>query len=150
VNNPAAGGPVQIGPVQILVVEDNRVDATIVRYALEGQKDWPVELQFVQDGEEAIHYLEKRYKYAQVGTPDLVILDLNLPKRDGVEVLRAMRDHPLLTSVKVIVLSSSPVDVIERRVRSVDIQPDRCFTKPIGLDEVIELGEKIRHCYVSI
>lgn len=136
-------------PIQILVVEDNRVDATMVRYALKAQKDWPVELRYVEDGEEAIHYLEKKNKYAEAGTPDLVILDLNLPKRDGVEVLRAMRDHPVLSSVKVIVLSSSPVDVIERRVRSVDIEAGCCFTKPIGLEEVMELGGKIRQCYLS-
>lgn len=136
-------------PIQILVVEDNRVDATMVRYALKGQQDWPVELQFVEDGEQAIHYLAKKNKYTDAGTPDLVILDLNLPKRDGVEVLRAMREDPLLTSVKVIVLSSSPVDVIEQRVRSVHIEADCCFTKPIGLDEVMALGKMIRQCYLS-
>ena len=137
------------GPIKILVVEDNRVDATMVRYALKELKDWPVELEFVEDGEQALHFLEKKSRYTEAGTPDLVILDLNLPKRDGVEVLRAMREHPLLSSVKVIVLSSSPVDVIEQRVRSVQIEASCCFTKPIGLDEVLELGEKIRQCYVS-
>jgi len=137
-------------PVSILVVEDNRVDAALVRYALKNVKDWPIELQFVEDGEQAMHFLAKQNKYAEAGTPDLVILDLNLPKRDGVEVLRTMRENPSLTSVKVIVLSSSPVDVIEQRVRSVDIEPSSCFTKPVGLDEVIQLGEKIRECYLSI
>jgi chemotaxis family two-component system response regulator Rcp1 len=136
-------------PTKILVVEDNRVDATMVRYALKGVKDWPVELEFVEDGEQALHFLEKKTRYTEARTPDLVILDLNLPKRDGVEVLRAMRDDPTLTSVKVIVLSSSPVDVIEQRVRSVDIEASCCFTKPMGLDEVMELGEKIRRCYAS-
>ena len=137
-------------PVSILVVEDNRVDATLVRYALKNVKDWPVELQFVEDGEQALHFLAKKNKYTEAGTPDLVILDLNLPKRDGVEVLRTMRADPSLTSVKVIVLSSSPVDVIEQRVRNVDIEARSCFTKPVGLDEVIQLGEKIRECYLSI
>lgn len=137
------------GPIRILVVEDNRVDATMVRYALKGLKDWPVELQFVEDGEQALYFLEKRNGYTEAGTPDLVILDLNLPKRDGVEVLRAMRDDPVLTTLKVIILSSSPVDVIEQRVRNVDIEARYCFTKPMGLDEVMELGEKIRECYGS-
>ncbi|MFL6450618.1 MAG: response regulator [Bryobacteraceae bacterium] len=137
------------GPTKILVVEDNRVDATMVRYALKELKDWPVEMDFVEDGEEALHFLEKKSRYREAGTPDLVILDLNLPKRDGLEVLRAMREQPNLTSVKVIVLSSSPVDVIEQRVRSVDIEASCCFTKPMGLDEVLELGEKIRQCYKS-
>jgi CheY-like chemotaxis protein len=136
-------------PVSILVVEDNRVDATLVRYALNNVKDWPVELQFVEDGEQALQFLAKQNRYAEAGTPDLVILDLNLPKRDGVEVLQTMREDPSLISVKVIVLSSSPVDVIERRVRNVDIEPSSCFTKPVGLDEVIQLGEKIRECYLS-
>lgn len=136
-------------PTRILVVEDNRVDAFMVRYALKGLEDWPVELQFVEDGEQALHFLGKKNGYTEARTPDLVILDLNLPKRDGVEVLRIMRDDPVLTSVKVIVLSSSPVDVIEQRVRSVDIEARCCFTKPIGLDEVIELGQRIRQCYGS-
>jgi CheY-like chemotaxis protein len=136
-------------PVSILVVEDNRVDATLVRYALNNVKDWAVELQFVEDGEQALQFLAKQNRYAEAGTPDLVILDLNLPKRDGVEVLQTMREDPSLISVKVIVLSSSPVDVIERRVRNVDIEPSSCFTKPVGLDEVIQLGEKIRECYLS-
>ena len=134
---------------KILIVEDNRVDATMVRYALKGLTDWTVELQIVEDGEQALRFLEKRDRYVEAATPDLVILDLNLPKRDGVEVLRAMRNDPLLTTIKVIVLSSSPVDVIEERVRSVQIEPSCCFTKPIGLDEVIKLGEKIRQCYAS-
>jgi chemotaxis family two-component system response regulator Rcp1 len=137
-------------PVRILVVEDNRVDATLVRYALKGVKNWPVELEFVEDGEQALHFLEKKNGYAEATTPDLVILDLNLPKRDGVEVLRAIREQPTLTPVKVIVLSSSPIDVIEQRVRSVDIEASCCFTKPLGFDEVMELGEKIRQCYLSI
>jgi len=136
-------------PTRILVVDDNRVDASMVRYALKELKDWPVELQFVEDGEQALHFLEKKHGYREAGTPDLVILDLNLPKRDGLEVLRAMRDHPVLTAVKVIVLSSSPVDVIEQRVRNADIEASCCFTKPMGLDEVLELGEKIRQCYAS-
>ncbi|MFL6414581.1 MAG: response regulator [Bryobacteraceae bacterium] len=135
-------------PVKILVVEDNRVDAILVRYALNGVKDWHVELQFLDDGEQALHFLGKKEKYREAGTPDLVILDLNLPKRDGVEVLRSMREDPSLTAVKVIVLSSSPVDVIEQRVRSVQIEANRCFTKPVGLDEVMKLGEKIRECYL--
>jgi DNA-binding response OmpR family regulator len=121
----------------------------LVRYALKELKDWPVELQFVEDGEQALHFLEKTNGYREAGTPDLVILDLNLPKRDGVEVLRAMRDNQVLTAVKVIVLSSSPVDVIEQRVRSVDIEARCCFTKPMGLDQVLELGEKIRQCYIA-
>lgn len=136
-------------PVNILVVEDNRVDATLVRYALKGLKNWDVELEFVEDGEQALHFLGKRHRYERVRTPDLVILDLNLPKRDGLEVLRSMRDDPSLTAIKVIILSSSPVDVIEQRVRSVDIEANHCFTKPIGLDEVMRLGEKIRECYLS-
>jgi chemotaxis family two-component system response regulator Rcp1 len=137
-------------PVHILVVEDNRVDATLVRYALKNVKDWPVELRFVEDGEQALQFLGKKSEYAEAGTPDLVILDLNLPKRDGVEVLRTMREDPSLTSVKVIVLSSSPVDVIEQRVRNVDIDAGSCFTKPVGFDEVMQLGEKIRECYLTV
>ena len=71
---------------------------TMVRYTLTGRKDWPVEPQLIADDEEAIHYPEKKHKYSEAETPDLVISISIFPKRDGVEVLWVMRDHSTLTA----------------------------------------------------
>jgi two-component system, chemotaxis family, response regulator Rcp1 len=133
--------------VDILIVEDNRVDADIIRYALEELKDWATDLHFVEDGEEAFLFLEKAGRFAKVDTPDLVLLDLNLPKRSGIEVLQLIKSTTSLRGVKVIVLSSSPVDVIEHLVSDLRMKPNCYFTKPLGLDEFLALGKEIRRCY---
>lgn len=136
-------------PVHVLVVEDNEVDARLVRFALLGVSAWNVEFERVEDGEQAVKYLQQQGSYASKLHPDLVVLDLNLPKLDGTEVLRMIRHNPKLKGLKVIVLSSSPMDVIEERVRDAEVRPDCYFTKPLGLDEFLALGETIHRCYLD-
>lgn len=134
---------------RVLVVEDNDVDAKLVRFALQGVKDWPLSVDRVADGEQAIQYLYGEGKFAGHQPPDLVVLDLNLPKCDGTEVLRIIRGHPDLKNLRVIVLSSSPKDAIEERVRDAAVQPDCYFTKPVGLDEFLALGTTMHHCFLK-
>lgn len=136
-------------PVHVLVVEDNEVDAKLVRLSLLGVSAWDVDFERVGDGEEAVRYLRHQGLYASKVHPDLVVLDLNLPKLDGTEVLRTIRRDPELRNLKVIVLSSSPMDVIEEKVRDSEVQPDCYFTKPLGLDEFLALGATMHRCYLE-
>lgn len=131
---------------QILLVEDNPIDVRLIRYALREEQTWNTEIFVANDGEKAINYL------AEIGSnpdkkPDLTILDLNLPKRDGTEVLQAIRSHSILHAMPVIVLSSSPEDVIRNMVRNARVEANCYCTKPVGADEFLALGHKLRRCY---
>src|SRR5689334_13887241 len=88
----------------ILMAEDNPVDAKLLRLAFDEVGDWSVELTVVEDGEKAIQLLGERSRNGET-VPDLVILDLNLPRRDGTEVLHAIRSCAELSSLPVAVLS---------------------------------------------
>ena len=134
--------------VRVLIVEDNPVDAKLVRYALREVQDWQVSMEIVEDGEDAISYLNHAGKFRESTRPDLVVLDLNLPKRTGKEVLQFIRSDTTLRKMPVIILSSSPMDIIRDEVRSADAQPNCYFTKPLGLDEFLALGAKMRDCYL--
>lgn len=136
-------------PVSVLVVEDNPVDARMVQFALDEVKDWPVQVSVVEDGDEAFAYLQRTGDYQDAVRPEVVVLDLNLPKRNGAEVLKMIRNSKALRDLKVIVLSSSPMDVIEGQLRENSVEPDCCFTKPLDLDEFLAIGSAIRQCYLG-
>jgi len=108
---------------------------------------WPVKLTVAEDGEKAIHYLLGKGVYACAPRPDLVILDLNLPKYSGTEVLKVIRESSALRHTRVFILSSSPEDVIRNTVHNARVEADGYFTKPPDLDEFIGLGKKIRRCF---
>ena len=93
-------------PIQILLVEDNPAD---VRLAIEGLKEAKIanELHPVTDGAQALDFLFHRGRFANSPTPDLVLLDLNLPGIDGRTVLREIKDHPKLRVITVVVITSS-------------------------------------------
>ena len=92
--------------MDILLVEDDDADSVL---AFEAFKDFkrPVELIRVKDGEEALAYLKKENKYTRVSTPDLILLDLNMPKKGGMEVLVEIKSDPRLKEIPVVVLTSS-------------------------------------------
>jgi CheY-like chemotaxis protein len=92
--------------LDILLVEDDNADAVLVFEAFKDFKT-PVDLIRVKDGEEALAYLKKEGKYDKAHTPDLVLLDLNMPKKGGLEVLREMKNNPKLKEITVVVLTSS-------------------------------------------
>jgi two-component system, chemotaxis family, response regulator Rcp1 len=90
----------------ILLVEDNPADAKLTAIVMDGFQT-PHQLTVVRDGEEAMAYLRRRAPFAHVPRPDLVLLDLNLPRKDGREVLREVKSDPDLKSVPVVVLTTS-------------------------------------------
>lgn len=128
---------------KLLVVEDNPVDVRLLRYALESERTWRVQLSVAEDGEKAISLLLEGPR------PEFVILDLNLPKRNGTEVLKVIRNHESLKSLPVAILSSSPMDVIRGKVTNAHVEADWYFTKPMSIDEFVALGQKLHHCYTQ-
>ncbi|QFU82782.1 response regulator [Natronorubrum aibiense] len=122
-------------PAQILLVEDNPGD---VRLTKEAFKQGRIEndLYVVSDGNEALEFLYQRGEYADAPRPDLILLDLNLPRKDGEDVLEELKEHSELRSIPVIVLTSSNAE--EDVVRSYELHANAYLTKPVDPDEFIE------------
>jgi CheY-like chemotaxis protein len=133
-------------PARLLIVDDNPVDVQIVRYALQEEIDWLTEIVVAQDGQEAIDYLLDKVASGDVRHPDVIVLDLNLPKRDGTEVLQVVKSTPALEHIPVLILSCYPEDVIREKTLQANVAANAYITKPSGLDEFAELGSKVRSC----
>lgn len=124
-------------PRRLLVVEDNPTDALLLRRALtEHGVDY--EMVVVGDGEEAIEYLEK----CKGAKPELIIVDLNLPKEDGIEVLKVYRGSPSFIDTQMVILTSS--DSPSERQRAEIIGVDAYLRKPIELDAFLALGGTLK------
>lgn len=136
-------------PARLLIVDDNPVDVQIVRYALQEEIDWLTEIVVAQDGQEAIDYLLDKVASGDVRHPDVIVLDLNLPKRDGTEVLQVIKSTPALADIPVLILSCYPEDVIREKTLQANVAANAYITKPSGLDEFAELGNKVRKCCVA-
>ena len=132
---------------RILLVEDNKIDARLTRQAIQRLADWPAIVELVDDGEKAIRFLRREHDYSEVAKPDLVILDLNLPKCDGREVLQVIRDSEDLRNIVVFVFSSSPLEVANDRMSSTRAKPDRCFEKPNEVTTYFSIAQQFRHTY---
>jgi DNA-binding response OmpR family regulator len=120
----------------ILLIEDNQADAALVREALE-EHDVKGELLLITDGDKAIRYIDAMERQ-QAGCPDLVILDLNLPKRSGREVLQSIRRSAHWRNTTVVVLSSS--DARQDQADAMDLGARRYISKPLRLEEFLRLG----------
>lgn len=129
---------------RILLVDDNLADVRIIRMALAEAGDWVTQIAVLHDGDDAIAYLQRAAASAQL--PDLLVLDLNLPRCPGTEVLRFIQREGAMWQVRVAILSSSPEDVIEREVADAGVKADCCFTKPSNLDAFLALGQELRRC----
>ncbi len=121
-------------PVELLLVEDSPSDAGLAKVAL-ADSAIRINVHLVQDGEEAMRFLRRGEGYADVPRPDLVLLDLNMPKKDGREVLAEIRGDRNLESIPVIVLTTSaaPEDV----ARVYKLKANCYVQKPVDLDEFI-------------
>jgi two-component system, chemotaxis family, response regulator Rcp1 len=119
----------------ILLLEDNPGDVDLLRRALRSA-ELDCELTVLEDGAEALAFVRQQGKYASASTPDLAVLDLNLPKNDGLEVLEAMRASPLFAAVPVAILSSSASPHEQAKLQAFRI--GRFITKPPRLRRVLE------------
>ena len=126
--------------LRILLAEDNLADVLLVQKALEEHRI-PHELYVVRDGAEALAFLA-RMGQGQTPCPDVVLLDLNLPKVDGSAVLSAFRRHPQCVHTPVVVVTSS--DAERDRARMAELGATRYFKKPTDLDAYLLLGAVVR------
>jgi two-component system response regulator len=125
----------------ILVIEDNPADVDLLRYALQ-EANVDCEVTVIDDGGDALALTRRQGKFAGMPAPDLVILDLNLPKNDGIEILEAMRRSVPFADVPIAVLSSSSSP--RERAKIEKFAVCRFITKPPYLDEFLAIGTAIK------
>ena len=136
-----------INPVRILLVEDNPGDVRLTTEALKDSKIFN-KLDVVEDGDEALLYLNKEGKYSEATTPDLILLDLDMPKTSGREVLEIIKKDPKLKRVPVVVLTVSQSD--QDVLRSYDMHANAYVTKPINLNEFLQVIQSIENFWFTI
>jgi len=134
-------------PVEILLVEDNAGDVELAR---EGLRECKISnnLHVVGDGVEASAFLNRRGPYVSQPRPDLIILDLNLPKRDGRELLREIKEDSDLRRIPVVILTTSAAE--EDIVRSYSLHANCYVTKPLGIEQFLAVVRSIESFWFSI
>jgi len=136
-----------VKPINILLVEDNPGDADLAREALEGSKINNA-LHVVDDGEKAMWFLHREGVYAEVPRPDLILLDLNLPKKDGRQVLAEIKEDDDLKRIPVVILTTSQAE--EDVVKSYNLHANCYITKPIDLNQFLHVVRSIEDFWLSI
>ena len=136
-----------LDPVEILLVEDNPGDARLTREALCDAKIHN-RLHTVADGIEALKFLRREGDFAQSPRPDLILLDLNLPKKSGREVLAEIKADPVLRAIPVVVLTTSQSE--EDIIRSYDLHANCFITKPVDFAQFAAIVNRIEEFWFSI
>jgi CheY-like chemotaxis protein len=134
-------------PIEILLVEDSPSDATLTLEALEAGKV-ANKLNLVEDGVEAMEYLRRQGKFAKATRPDLIMLDLNLPRKDGREVLRELKNDPSLSIIPVIVLTTSRSD--KDVLQSYQLNANCYITKPVDFQQFIDVVKTIEKFWLTV
>ena len=138
-------GPAQ--PIEILLVEDNPGDVRLTREALRDGK-LLTHLNVVSDGEAALEYLRGQGTHAGAVRPDLILLDLNLPRKNGREVLAEIKQDPDLRRIPVVIMTSS--DDEKDILAAYNLHVNCYVTKPVDLDQFIAVVKTIEHFWFSI
>ena len=133
--------------IEILLVEDNPGDVDLAREALENGKVHN-NLHVVGDGEAAMAFLRRQRQYADAPRPDLVLLDLNLPKKDGREVLAEIKSDPHLMRIPVVILTTSKAE--EDILKSYNLHANCFITKPLDLNQFIKVVQAVEDFWFSI
>ena len=139
--------PDSVSPIEVLLVEDDPGDVLMTQEAFAEHKVRN-RLAVVSDGEEAIAYLRKEGKYADAVRPDLVLLDLNLPRRDGRQVLEEIKSDQSLRQIPVVVLTTSQAD--EDILRSYALHANAYVTKPVDFEQFIAVVRQIDQFFVNV
>lgn len=134
-------------PIEILLVEDSPTDALLTREALEQSKILN-QLHHVEDGVEALAFLRGAAPYAGTPRPDLILLDLNLPKKSGIEVLQEIKMDEDLRIIPVVVLTTSKSE--EDIVKSYDLHANCYIVKPVDFDKFTAVIQSIREFWFSV
>ncbi|RYX91693.1 response regulator [bacterium] len=134
-------------PVEILLIEDNMADVRLTKEVL---KDSKVRnnLHFVMDGVEGVSFLRKEGKYQDAPKPDLILLDLNLPKKDGREVLEEIKNDEMLRRIPVVVLTTSKAE--QDILKSYNLHANCYITKPVDLEQFITVVKSIEEFWFTI
>ena len=136
-----------VEPVELLLVEDNPGDARLAVEALKESKVWNV-LHHVRDGEEAMRFLRREGEHAVASRPDIILLDLNLPGKDGREVLADVKADPDLKRIPVVVLTTSAAE--RDLVQTYDLNVNAYIVKPLGLDQFVEVVRAIESFWFTV
>lgn len=139
--------PVVVHAIDILLVEDSAADVRLTREALRDTK-LINRLTVASDGVQALAMLRKQGQYANLPRPDLILLDLNLPKKNGRAVLEEIKQEPDLKRIPVVVVTSSTAE--EDVVRSYDLHANCYITKPLELGNFVEVVKAIEDFWVGI
>jgi len=133
--------------IDILLVEDDPGDVMLVREAFEDHK-LRNQLHCVGDGEQALAFLRKEGEYAAAPTPDLVLLDLNLPRMDGRQVLAEVKADESLRSIPIVVLTTSEAE--EDILRSYELHANAYVSKPVDFERFVQVVRQIDDFFVSV
>ncbi|QNJ93968.1 response regulator [Mycolicibacterium fluoranthenivorans] len=139
--------PMDANAIVILLVEDDAGDELITREAFEHNKI-KNNLYVAHDGEEGLDFLYRRGIFADAPTPDLILLDLNLPKYDGRQVLEQIKSDPELRHIPVVVLTTSAAE--EDILRSYKLHANAYVTKPVDLDQFLNAVRQIDEFFVQV
>ena len=137
----------RLNVISVLLVEDDPGDVVLIREALEHNKVYN-RLHVVSDGVQALEFLRGEGEHVGAPRPDLVLLDLNLPRKDGREVLAEVKEDPDLRRIPVVVLTTSKAE--EDVLRSYDLHANAYVTKPVDFDRFIEVVRQIDEFFVSV
>jgi CheY-like chemotaxis protein len=137
----------QTRPVELLLVEDSPGD---VRLTIEALKEGRVinHLTVVQDGEEAIAVLRRQGEYADAARPDLILLDLNLPRKGGLEVLAEIKEDPDLKQIPVVVLTTSQAE--QDILRTYQLHANCYIVKPVDLNQFMNVVQAIKSFWLAL
>ena len=133
--------------IEILLVEDDPGDELITREAFEHNK-LKNNLHVAHDGEEGLDFLYKRGEFAGAPRPDLILLDLNLPKYDGRQLLEKVKSDPDLSRIPIVVLTTSSAE--EDILRSYELHANAYVTKPVDLDQFINAVRQIDEFFIQV
>lgn len=137
-------------PITILIADDDPDDRRLTQEAFE-ENHLANDLRFVEDGEELLDYLNQRGKYAAEGaapTPGLILLDLNMPRKDGREALQEIKSDPKLRNIRVVVMTTSKAE--EDVLRSYNLSAASYITKPVTFDRLVEVIRTLGKYWLEI
>jgi CheY-like chemotaxis protein len=134
-------------PIEILLVEDNKGDVGLIEEVFEEAKIRN-NLHVAEDGEEALLYLHGEGKFSGSPRPDIILLDLNLPKKDGREVLKEIKEDDNLKNIPVVILTTSNAE--KDILRAYDLHANAYITKPLDFDQFIKVVGSIENFWLEI
>ena len=139
--------PLNVRPIEILLVEDNPGDVRLTKEALKDGKFWN-RLNAVMDGEAAMRHLRREGECADAPRPDLILLDLNLPRKDGREVLAEIKQDEGLKTIPVVILTTSKAE--EDVISTYEAHANAYITKPVDPDQFLSVVKSVEEFWLSV